>query len=82
MGCLSVGYTVLKFGHLNGDYRTFVTLVAHLASAAVASLVEGIGGQQTVDDRYLALDIELGDAGGHTLADIVEVGGLTADHAA
>ena len=81
MGCLLVRYINLKFGHLDGNYCTFITLIAHLATTTVASLVEGVGGQQTIDDRYLALGIELCDTGGHTLADVVEVRCLAADDA-
>ena len=71
----------LELRHLYGVNGAFVALVAILAAATVESLLAVVGGEQAVDDRYLACGVETSDAVSNTLADIVEVRSLTANHA-
>ena len=71
----------LELRHLDSIDSAFIALVAVLATAAVERLLQVVGGEQAVDDRYLACGVETSDAVSNTLADIVEVRSLTANHA-
>ena len=47
----------LELRHLYGVNGAFVALVAILAAATVESLLAVVGGEQAVDDRYLACGV-------------------------
>ena len=68
--------------HFDGYDGTLVALVAEASTGTVAGLLEGVGGEQAVDDGDVAGDVEAGDASGDTLTDIVEMGCLATDDAA
>ena len=71
----------LELRHLDSIDSAFVALVAILATAAVECLLQVVGGEQAVDDRYLACGVEACDACRYALTDVVEVRSLTAYHA-
>ena len=71
----------LELRHLYGVNGAFVAFVAILAAATVESLLAVVSGEQAVDDGYLTCGVETSDAVSNTLADIVEVRSLTANHA-
>ena len=72
----------LEFRHLYGVYGAFVALVAEASAATVFGLLQVVSGEQTVDYGYFALGVELGNAVGDALADVVEVRCFAADYAA
>ncbi len=80
----SFSYSIfsLEFRHFNRHYGTFVALVSESSAGAFLRLLQGVGGEQAVDDGNLALGVEAGDAVGDTLADVVEMGRFATDDAA
>ena len=72
----------LEFCHLYGVYGAFVALVAEPSAATVFGLLQVVSGEQTVDYGDFALGVELGNAVGDALADVVEVRCFAADDAA
>ena len=72
----------LELRHLDSVDSALIALVAVLAAAAVERLLQVVGGEQAVDDRYLACCVEACDACRYALTDVVEVRCLAANHAA
>ena len=68
----------LELRHLDSVDSALIALVAVLATAAVERLLQVVGGEQAVDDRYLACCVEACDACRYALTDVVEVRSLAA----
>ena len=78
---LDVEPSRLEFCHLDGHYRTLITLVAQAASTTILSLLQIVGGEQAIDYWDVTSGVEASNTIGHPLADIVEVGSLATNDA-
>lgn len=72
----------LKLCHQYGIGGTFAAFVSKPSAATLPCLLYVVGCQEAVDDRYVLRGVEVGNAVGDTLTNIVEVGSLAAYDAA
>lgn len=67
--------------HLDGCNGELAAFVSEASTGAFFGLLFVVDGKQAEDDGNVAVGVELGDALGHSLTDVVEVGRVATDDA-
>src|SRR6185312_13418595 len=72
----------VKINQFHRGHRGFESLVSLLSARAIDSLLQRIGGDETVNDWHSGLHSSLGNALGHLAGDVVKMWSLSPDNCA